>query len=190
MICWLRKWTYPKWSFITLLRVTITKQREHLQYYSREKIRVHVLGGDCQIYLDIKYNCRVEIKLKAFLENCIHLFLVEGNGRSFQRQHLGRGSITERLYWQRLSKTTCKRKMKKWLQTIVFFFFFPDYCFLKWGRTTNTRRKATRKHKQPHTVKGIIEAVFMGWTNIWNLRDLYQAKVIYMAKDKGIQSEL
>ena len=64
-----------------------------------------------------------------------------------------------------------------------------DYCFLKWGRTTNTGIKATCKHKQPHTIKRIIEAVFMGWTNIWNLRDLYQAKMIYMAKDKGIQSE-
>lgn len=84
--------------FYYTLRVTITKRREHLQYYSREKIRVHVLGADCQIHLDIKYNCRVEIKLKAFLENCIYLFLVEGNGRSSQRWHLGRGSITERLY--------------------------------------------------------------------------------------------
>lgn len=36
---------------------------------------VHVLGTDCQIYLDIKYNSKVEVKSKALLENCIYLFI-------------------------------------------------------------------------------------------------------------------
>lgn len=57
---------------------------------------IHVLGTDCQIYLDIKYNSKVEVKSKVLLENCIYLFLVRGDGRKFQRQHLGKG-ITKTL---------------------------------------------------------------------------------------------
>lgn len=36
---------------------------------------VHVLGTDCQIHQDIKYNSKVEVKSKALLENCIYLFI-------------------------------------------------------------------------------------------------------------------
>lgn len=36
---------------------------------------VHVLGADCQIHLDTKYNSKVEIKPKALLENYIYLFV-------------------------------------------------------------------------------------------------------------------
>ena len=55
----------------------------------------------------------MEIKAKAFLENCIYLFLVGRNGRNFQRQYLGKGSITDFIDKGGLVKTTCKKKIKK-----------------------------------------------------------------------------
>lgn len=50
-------------------------ERTYSVLSKRENERVHVLGTDCQIHLDIKYNRKIKVKPKGLLENCIYLFI-------------------------------------------------------------------------------------------------------------------